>query len=147
MTSYYDILKILKTEIEATQLVNTITQGNLDNRNINKQDLYPLCNIEVTNARFIGATIVFSITLECVDVLDISKEETTDLFRGNDNEIDVLNSTITILNRIFERLRRKIQGEQISDADLQPSFNIYMDGCSGWQMTFDITIPANMPIC
>jgi hypothetical protein len=85
--------------------------------------------------------------LECVDILDISKEETTDLFRGNDNEIDVLNSTITILNRIFERLRRKIQGEQISDADLQPSFNIYMDGCSGWQMTFDITIPANMPIC
>lgn len=147
MTSYYDLLEKLKIELEATDLVNTITQGDMSALDINKQNLYPLAHVMVDTGSFIGATTVFNVSVYCIDVLDISKEQTTDEYRGNDNEFDVLNSTLTILNRVFEIYRRKLKNVQISDAQLEKGVNKGVNGWAGWQMTFDVTIASNMPIC
>ena len=147
MTSYYDLLRILKDEIEATELVNTITQGDMSALDINKKNLYPLAHVMVDTGSFVGATIVYNVSIYCIDILDISKLPTTDEYRGNDNEFDVLNSTITILNRVFEKLRRKLHNVEISEAQLEKGVNKGTNGWAGWQMSFDVVLPANMPIC
>ena len=147
MTAYYDILRILKEEIEATQLVNTITQGDMSSIDINKQNLYPLSHIVINSSSFVSATINFNVTILTMDIIDVSKSETTDKFRGNDNEIDILNAMLTIQNRVFEKFRREYQNVEIGDAQNTPFVMRYENGLAGWEMTFDITIPSNMPIC
>jgi hypothetical protein len=147
MTSYYDILKILKTEIELTELVNTITQGDIDGIDINKQNLYPLAHVVINSSTFQSATITFNVTILAMDILDVSKQETTDQFRGNDNEIDILNAMLTLQNRVFEKFRREYPLIQVDTASNTPFVMRYANGLAGWEMTFDISIPANMPIC
>jgi len=147
MTSYYDILNTLKAELEATQLVNTITQGDVSGIDVNKQNLYPLAHIVVNSSSFVSATINFNVTILAMDIIDVSKSETTDQFRGNDNEIDILNAMLTLLNRVFEKFRREYQTLEIGDAQNTPFVMRYENGLAGWEMTFDVTIPANMPIC
>jgi hypothetical protein len=147
MTSYYDILNTLKAEIEATQLVNTITQGDISGIDVNKQNLYPLAHIVINSSSFVSATINFNVTILAMDIIDVSKSETTNQFRGNDNEIDILNAMLTVLNRVFEKFRREYQTLEIGDAQNTPFVMRYENGLAGWEMTFDVTIPSNMPIC
>lgn len=147
MTSYYDLLRILKDEIEATELVNTITQGDMSGIDINKKNLYPLAHVVVNSGQFISATISYNVTILCMDILDVSKLPTTDQFRGNDNEIDILNATLTTLNRVFEKFRREYQTLEIGDASLTPFVMRFENGLAGWEMTFDVVLPSNMPIC
>jgi hypothetical protein len=147
MTKYYEILNILKAEIEATELVNTITQGDIDGIDVNKQNLYPLAHIVINSSTFQSATITFNVTILAMDILDVSKVATTDQFRGNDNEIDILNAMLTLQNRVFEKFRREYPKIQVDTASNTPFVMRYANGLAGWEMTFDITIPANMPIC
>ena len=147
MTKYYEILNILKTEIEATELVNTITQGDIDGIDINKQNLYPLAHVVINSSSFQSATIIFNVTIIAMDIIDVSKEPTTDQFRGNDNEIDILNAMHTLQNRVFEKFRREYVNIQVDTATNTPFVMRYANGLAGWETTFDITIPANMPIC
>jgi hypothetical protein len=147
MTKYYELLNILKTELEATGLVNTITQGDISGVDVNKQNLYPLAHIVINSASFVSATINFNVTILCMDILDVSKSKTTDQFRGNDNEIDILNACLTTLNRVFERFRRDYTILEIGDAQNTPFVMRFENGLAGWEMTFDVTIPANMTIC
>jgi hypothetical protein len=147
MTKYYELLNILKQEIEATGLVNTITQGDISGVDINKKNLYPLAHVVVNSGSFVSATINFNVTILCMDILDVTKLPTTDQFRGNDNEIDILNATLTTLNRVFEKFRREYQILEIGDANLTPFVMRFENGLAGWEMTFDVTLPSNMPIC
>jgi len=43
--SYYGILNILKSELEATDLVTTVTEGDIFQVDLSKQTLFPLAHI------------------------------------------------------------------------------------------------------
>jgi len=88
--SYYGILNIIKSELEATDLVNTVTQGDIFRIDLAKQTIFPLAHIIVNNATFESNVIRYNISIIAMDVVDISKDETTDIFVGNDNEQDCL---------------------------------------------------------
>ncbi len=40
------------------------------------------------------------------DIVNKSKDEDTDVFNGNDNEVYVLNTMLSVLNRLYEEIRR-----------------------------------------
>ena len=40
-----------------------------------------------------------------MDIVDQSKDEVTDVFVGNDNEHDILNTQLAVLNKLIELLR------------------------------------------
>ena len=42
----------------------------------------------------------FEITVMCMDVVDQSKDEVTDVFRGNNNEQDILNTQLAVANKL-----------------------------------------------
>ena len=104
--SYYGILNTIKTELNASALVNTVTEGDIFRVDLSKQTIFPLAHIMVNNATFEGNVIRYSISIIAMDVVDIAKDETTNLFIGNDNEQDVLNTQIVMLNRVYDKLIR-----------------------------------------
>ena len=149
--SYYAILNIIKSELQATNLVTTITEGDIFQVDLSKQTLFPLSHIMVNSATFESNVIRYNISIIAMDIVDISKDETTDIFIGNDNEQDVLNTQITILNRVYEKLTRGDFFTNLGIIDGNPTCEPFIErfenNLAGWTMTFDYLIGNEMTVC
>jgi len=151
MANYYTVLDTLKTNLESDPFVNTVTQGDIFAVDLAKQTIFPLVHIIVNNATFESNIIRFNVSLMAMDIVNKSKDEDTDVFNGNDNEVYVLNTMLSILNRLYEELRR---GDLFTDAfqvDGNPTLEAFAERfenyLAGWTMTFDILVPNEMTIC
>ena len=86
-----------------------------------------------------------------MDIVDISKEETSDLFVGNDNEQDVLNTQLAVINRLVEVLRRGDLRSELyqldGDVTCEPFTERFENNLAGWAATFDVLVPNTMTIC
>jgi hypothetical protein len=85
---------------------NTVTTGDITEIDLSKQTIFPLAHIIVNNVTTQEQVLLFNITVMAMDIVNQSKEETTDLFRGNNNEQDVLNTQLAVLNRLVMVLRK-----------------------------------------
>jgi hypothetical protein len=93
----------------------------------------------------------FSLTILACDVVDQSKDETTDRFTGNDNEQDILNTQLAVLNRLIQRLRMGSLHTDMYQLDGNPSLEPFMDRfenqLAGWSASMDILIYNDIYIC
>jgi hypothetical protein len=95
--------------------------------------------------------MIFNMTVFVMDQVDISKDEPTDLFIGNNNEMDVLNTTLASLMRFSKQIRVG----QVSEDGFQlqgtptyePFAERFKDYVAGWAMTFNIQTSHGMTIC
>lgn len=148
---YFKIIDKLKTHFDNDALVNTVTQGNLFDIDLNKQDIFPLVHLIVNTASLESNVVRYNISILAMDIVDISKDETISKFDGNDNELYVLNTQLQVLTRCYELLLR---GDLWTDAfqiDGNPTCEPFVDRfenkLGGWTMTCDILIPNGMTIC
>ena len=151
MTGYYTVLDKLKTELDSSPFVNTVTEGSIFDVDLNKQTIFPLSHIMVNNASLEENVIRFNISIMAMDIVDINKDETTDVFRGNDNTQDVHNTQLAVLQRVYEVMRR---GTLYSDnyqidgnPNCEPFAERFENYLAGWTMTFDVLVPNEMSIC
>ena len=148
---YYEILTKLQTELNNDALVNTVSSGDIFDVDLSKQTIFPLCHIIVNSATFVDNVIQYNISILSMDVVDVSKDETTDKFLGNNNEQDVLNTQINILNRLYEKLRRGNLYDDNYQVDGTPNLEIFVDRfenkLAGWTMTVNINTPNVMTVC
>jgi hypothetical protein len=151
MANYYNILNTLKGHFDSDPFINTVTEGDIFAVDLAKQTIFPLVHIIVNNATFEANVIRFNISLLAMDLVDVSKAENTDLFIGNNNEQDVLNTTLAVLNRCYEFMRR---GDLYSDnyevdgnASCEPFSERFENNIGGWTMTFDLLVANSMTIC
>lgn len=147
MTEYYDILNVIKTELDAIPFVTTVTQGSIDDVDLNKQTLFPLSHIITNSAVPTLNTVTFNMSVIAMDIVDISKSETTDIFNGNDNELDVLNTQFAVLNRLYRKLAMADIDIEISNPSFEPFTERFENYLSGWVLTFDVTIYNDMSVC
>jgi hypothetical protein len=151
MTGYYNLLDKLKTHFDADAIVNTVTQGDIFKVDLAKQTIFPLLHIMVNNCTLSGNTTTWNISLIAMDVVDISKNTSTNIFLGNDNEIDVLNTQHAVLNRAYELIRHGSLAYDLfmveGTASLEPFTERFENYMAGWTMTLDIVTPNEMTIC
>lgn len=151
MTEFYDIIGNLKTVLDAQPFVNTVTTGGLEDVDLNKQTIFPLSHIIVNSAIPKSSTIVFNISIIAMDIVDESKQETSDIFVGNDNEQDVLNQQLQVLNQVYQQLRHGQLFSELIQVTSEPSCEPFTDRfenkLAGWTMTFDVEVPNEMTIC
>jgi hypothetical protein len=151
MKGFYNVTKELKTALAAEPFVNTVTFGSLDDVDLNKQTIFPLSHIIVNNTTVGTKTLTFNISILAMDIVDISKEATADIFVGNDNEQDVLNTQLGLLTRIINILQRgdlytelyQVQG----DVSCEPFVDRFENKLAGWAATFDVVVQNDMTIC
>jgi hypothetical protein len=151
MKGFYDITAAIRTHFETDGIVNTITEGDIFDVDLNKQTIFPLVHMMVNNATFETNVVRFNISLIAMDIVNISKEETTDIFRGNSNEQDVLNTQLEVLNRAYAML---LHGDLWDDKYVidgnptcEPFTERFENYLAGWTMTLDILIPNEVTIC
>jgi len=151
MTGYYNLLDKLKTHFDADVIVNTVTQGDIFKVDLSKQTIFPLVHIMVNNCTLDERTTTWNISLIAMDVVDLSKSATTNIFLGNDNEIDVLNTQHAVLNRAYEIMKHGSLAYDLfmveGTASLEPFTERFENYMAGWTMTFDVVTPNEMTIC
>lgn len=151
MKGFYNLTDKLKDALLAEPFVNTVTFGSLDDVDLNKQTIFPLSHIIVNNTTVGSKTLTFNVSILAMDIVDISKEATTDIFVGNDNEQDVLNTQLALLTRIINTLQRgdlytelyQVEG----DVNCEPFVDRFENKLAGWAATFDVLVQNDMTIC
>ena len=101
MIGFYTAIDKLKAHFDADALVNSVSEGDIFQVDLAKQTIFPLVHIMVNSCTFEVNVSRFNISLIAMDLVDISKNENTNVYLGNDNTQDALNSTIAILNRAY----------------------------------------------
>jgi len=151
MTShYYEITQAIKTQLSSDIFVNTVTIGDIFKVDLNKATMFPLSHIIINSATYQGATWNYNISILCMDIVDENKSLTTDIFLGNDNEQDVLNTQLMVVNRFLEVLRR---GALAEDYELigTPSCEFFTERfenkMAGVTVTFEMAIANEMTKC
>ena len=148
---FYLLTETIKTNLLADENVNTVTTGDITKIDLSKQTIYPLSHIIINNVSQEDQLLRFNISVFCMDVVDISKEETTDIFRGNTNEHDVLNTQLAVANKLIETLRggdlytTKYQLD--GTVSCEPFYDRFENEVAGWVATMDILIPNDINIC
>jgi hypothetical protein len=151
MKGFYQVTDKLKTLLNAEPFVNTVTYGSIDDVDLDKQSIFPLSHIIVNNAVVGTKTTTFSISILAMDIVDISNDEVTDSFVGNDNEQDVLNTQLALLTRVINELQRgdsytdKYQVQE--DVTCEPFIDRFENKLAGWTATFSVMAVNDMTVC
>ena len=151
MTGFYNVTKKIKDALNAEPFVNTVSYGSLDDVDLNKQTIFPLSHIIVNNCNVASNTMTFNISILAMDIVDESKDEVTDIFVGNDNEQDVLNTQLEVLNRVVAILQRGDLYTDLFQVDgavgCEPFVDRFENKLAGWAATFDVLVKNDMTIC
>ena len=148
---FYLITQTIKDQLLLDENVNTVTTGDLTEIDLSKQTIFPLSHIIVNSATLNEQVINFSITVLSMDIVDLNKDVVNDIFVGNNNEQDVLNSQLAVQNRLFGLLR---QGTLFNDnyqlvgsPSCEPFYDRFENELAGWSTTFDVQIPNDIYLC
>jgi hypothetical protein len=151
MIGFYTAIDKLKAHFDADALVNSVSEGDIFQVDLAKQTIFPLVHIMVNSCTFEVNVSRFNISLIAMDLVDISKSENTNVYLGNDNTQDALNSTLAILNRAYDIMLHGSLAYDLFQIDGNPTCEPFTERfenlLSGWTMTFDVLVPNEMTIC
>ena len=153
MITYYNLLDTIKTQLLEDPQCNSVTEGSIWEIDLAKQTIMPYAHIQVNSASITERTNIFNVTVFCMDIVDKSKEETTDKFKKNDNTQDVLNTQFAVATRLLELMRRgDLRNDNFallegSSPSLESFTERFENFYAGWAATFDVEVPNEMTIC
>jgi hypothetical protein len=148
---YYLLTQAIKDALLGDINVNTVTEGDLFDVDLSKQSIFPLSHLIINSVTAQENVLRFNISILSMDIVDESKEPTTDIFIGNNNEQDVLNTQLAVLNKLVQTLRRgdlyNSNIELDGDASLEPFVDRFENKVAGWTATFDVFVNNDIEIC
>ena len=151
MKSFYNVIDSIKTAVSAEPFNNNVSFGDITDIDLSKQTIFPLAHIMVNNMTVEQQYVSFNVTLFLMDLVDVSNEQVTDLYRGNDNRQDILNTQLAVVNRLIEKLRSGTLHQNKYQLDGSPSCEPFVDRfenkIAGWATTLDILIHNDIYIC
>ena len=102
MNNLYNVLDELRTLLLLSDFTNTVTFGEVSDVDLNKLTNFPLVHLNVDNVTIDDLHIDFTLNMIACDVVDISKEEVSDLFLGNNNVQDILSTQLKVITDAYE---------------------------------------------
>ena len=148
---FYQLTTTIEEQLLSDVNNNTVSTGDISDVNLNKQDIFPLAHMIVNNVSVEEQVLRFNISILACDIVDQSKDVTTDRFTGNNNEQDILNTQLAVLNRLIQRLRMGQLHQDMYQLDGNPNCTPFYDRfeneLAGWSASMDILIYNDIYIC
>ena len=148
---FYQVTETIKTSLLSDPNVNTVTTGDITEIDLSKQTIFPLAHIIVNTVTTQEQVLNSNITIMAMDVVNENKEDTTDIFTGNNNEQDVLNTQLGVLNKIINLLRRgslyTTKYQLDGDPTCEPFYERFDNRMAGWAATMNIFIDNDLSNC
>jgi uncharacterized protein YccT (UPF0319 family) len=113
---------------------------------IDKKNIFPLVHLQVTSSTVSNSMATFIFEVAVVDLRNISKQQVSNKFLGNDNELDNLNTCHAVLNRLVSILQNQNNNDAIqlvNTPTLQPIIFEDSNLLDGWRTDIELVIPNN----
>lgn len=152
LNNFYKITSFIKTLLTDNEEVSTVVFGRTEDKDLYKKSLYPLVHVNPRSAPLQSSNVtLFSFEIAVMDQRDLSTTTVDyDKYEGQDNLVDNLNTTYSIINRFITELRLTnnadyIELESVSDAT--PIIFKDHNLLDGWLITVTLQMPNNLSIC
>ena len=159
--AFYRITNAINDHFKNSDIINTITYGDITEVDLNKQTIFPLAHVMVNNASLDNSTIVFNVSVIVMDIVHVNKNSFEDLenvtygdydtFKGNDNEQDVLNIMLYVVNRLNQFMSRgnlRRDGFELqTQGTCEPFTDRFENKLAGWVYTFNVYVRNDINIC
>jgi len=144
MQGFYNFIDTLKTELSSNDFVNTVTYGDITRVDLNKKTIFPLSHFLVNSVSYDESVLTYNVSLLCMDIVDISNDDTIDIFKGNDNEQDVFNTQQDVIIKTLDKLKSGdlyiLKYQLIGNPNLEPFVDRFENRLAGWTVTFDLQV-------
>lgn len=151
MNGFYRVTDKIRETLQADVNCNTVTYGDITQVDLNKQTIFPLTHIIVNSVTSNDTVLTFNISVLAMDIVDVSKDEDVNIFVGNDNEQDVLNTQLAVLNKLIQKLRignlYVDKYQVLDDVVIEPFRDRFENQIAGWTATMDIVIENDVNVC
>ena len=148
---FYLLTEAIENQLLSDVNVNTVTAGDIYDIDLAKQSIFPLSHIIINNVTANESVLTFNVSVLAMDVVDESKKETTDIFRGNNNEQDILNTQLQVVNKLIQVLRKgNLYNDQFQlegNANCEPFYERFENKMAGWSATFNVFVANDITIC
>ncbi len=152
MIAYLDLVENIKTTLLADEDINTVTIGDPDIIDTNKQTMFPLGHLMIGTSNFINGMVRFSITVYTMDIVDIVKDNPT---KGEEefqtNKVYVQNTMLAVLENLNKNLNngtlQEAGWEIIGTPTAEPFEDRFENLLTGWAMTFTVDVPNTVQNC
>ena len=156
---FYQITQIIKDQLLEDINIKTVTTGDISDINLRKQDIFPLAHILVNSATIEQQVLRFNITVLVMDIVNRSKDQVTDLFTGDNNDQDILNTQLGVINKLIQVLGRGDLYTAAStldpnnpyqldgDVSCEPFYDRFDNELAGWAANMDKLIYNDITIC
>ena len=148
---YYQITDTIKTNLLTDENVNTVTTGDIFDIDLSKQTIFPLSHIIVNNVTIQEQVLNFNITVMSMDIVDQSKDEVTDIFVGNNNEQDIINTQLAVVNKLVGLLSKgdlyRDKYQMDGDASCEFFYERFENRMAGVACSFNVLIANDINVC
>ena len=154
MINYYNVTEKLHDFLIGLEDINSCIIGDLSLIDTKKQTMFPTSYVEVTNASPINGITRFTVTVACMDIIDIVKTgaiKDDNEWKGNDNKQNILNTMYACLEQLDQAI---VKGSLADEGwELQGNMNAtrFEDALgnllTGWSVDFTVDVPNNIQNC
>lgn len=151
MNTLYNITTKIQEELKNNALINTVTFGDIEDVDLNKQTIFPLAHVMLSDSTIGASTVQIGMSIILMDIVDESKAEEVDGFRGNDNEHDVLNAMLAAGTKtVQEFIRGNAHGDlyqMVGEASVEFFTDRFENKLAGVAIDFTIELPNIAGLC
>ena len=146
MRQVYTVIDKLRLKLKENGITNTVTFGDILEVDLDKTTIYPLSHITMGEVVFSPHIVTATIQLFCLDIVDkINTLTDDDIFYGNDNLQDILNTQLQVVNDIQQELTRGSMFDDnlqlTTDITASPFMDNFENQLAGWAVTISIELP------
>lgn len=116
----FTVCKFLIDKFRENPIVNTISFEKTSNIDLNKENIFPLVNIDLINTDPIDNVLVFNFIINILQQRDYDNELNNDKLLDKTNLIDNLNECYGIATRLINNIRANFNDNFIEIRTLSP---------------------------
>lgn len=150
MNTLYKITEKLNTELTNNVLINTVTYGDIQDVDLDKQTIFPLAHVTLGDATIGDSTLDLTVNIMFIDIVDESKEDGDNYF-GNDNEHDVLNSMLAAATKTVQEFKRGVSYADGFQAEGDATAEFFTDRfenkLAGVSVDFNVQLLNSSDLC
>lgn len=144
MNELSTLTNFLINQIEADDLVNTITMVQTKHIDNNKENIYQLVNIDYLQSEILEDVIIARYLITAVQQRDIKPKKLDSKLRLDSNLSDNWNETLSVIIRFLNQFKSNNFNDNI-DLYSQTTITVLQDfnknGLDGHQITIELQIP------
>ena len=154
-TLYYNVLEYFKTIMKNHPSIAFVSQGDVFDIDDKQFPAYPLGNVLISEARFIGSETKYSIQLTVADKVKPKNNESVgrtnfdvSTFEGDDDTVDIHANTLAIINDLTSFTAYALTNFQIfGDVRCVAFKDKFDNGLAGWVVSFELVTHNDRPRC